>query len=467
MNWPEIFLKRMQAQLGSEYPDFLAALATPAPVSLRLNAGKVAGELPLPPIPWTRTGYYLPERPLFTLDPWWHAGGYYVQEASSMLLEQALRQHLPVDEGLLVLDLCGAPGGKSTHLASLLPPGSLLISNEMIRSRAHVLAENLQKWGMSRVAVTQNQPQDFQALQGRVDALLVDAPCSGEGLFRRDPAAAGEWSPAAQEACVARQRDILTEVWPALRPGGLLVYSTCTFFPGENEENLAWLAEQEAVESLPLDLPEEWGFQAVEHDGICGYYSLPHRVQGEGFFLAVLRKKGEERIPRFKRSKQPDWEPATKAQKALTEAWCDLPEGWHLQMRGDQLRAVPPAWEEIYELLDRRLKVLYLGLAVGEVKKKNLKPDPALALAAKGLRSDFPRMDLDHQPSLQYLSRENLSAPPGQGWQVLAYQGLNLGFGKQVQGRVNNYYPDYWRIRMNWQEREAAIWSLAGYPVSL
>ncbi|MEO6758980.1 MAG: RsmB/NOP family class I SAM-dependent RNA methyltransferase, partial [Saprospiraceae bacterium] len=240
---PPPFERQMQVLLGAAWPNFAAALGTPAPVSIRLNPAKHLPEPLLPTeaaVPWHPQGRYLAERPVFTLDPGFHAGGYYVQEASSMFLYEALRQTVDFSKKLNVLDLCAAPGGKSTLLADLVGPDSLLVANELIRSRVNSLRENLEKWGAPNVAVTSGEAGDFAGLEGFFDLIVADAPCSGEGLFRKDPAAMGEWSPAAVELCSLRQQRILSEVLPALAPGGILVYSTCTYNTAENEAQVEW-----------------------------------------------------------------------------------------------------------------------------------------------------------------------------------------------------------------------------------
>jgi 16S rRNA C967 or C1407 C5-methylase (RsmB/RsmF family) len=252
MELPKSFVERMQGQLGQAYTRFEQALQEPAPVSIRLNRRKLPITPLLNPVPWTDSGHYLPERPLFTLDPRLHAGAYYVQEASSMFLEQALRQTVELSQPLQVLDLCGAPGGKSTHIASLLTEDSLLVANEVIRSRASILAENVTKWGSGNVLVTSNDPRDFGRLPAFFDVMVVDAPCSGEGMFRKDVQAIQEWSEENVKLCAQRQQRILLDVWEALKPGGTFIYSTCTWNEAENECNMAWLAEQENAQSLSL-----------------------------------------------------------------------------------------------------------------------------------------------------------------------------------------------------------------------
>ena len=221
MKLPSEFEARSLEWMGEEtYRALEAALQTEPPISIRVNRNKWDEEVTGVCVPWSFTGLYLPKRPTFTFDPLFHAGCYYVQEASSMFVEQVLRTY--VTEPVVMLDLCAAPGGKSTHARSVLPEGSLLVANEVMRNRSQVLAENLIKWGDSRVVVTNNDPADFTALTELFDVILTDVPCSGEGMFRKDPVAVDEWSMDNVQICWQRQRRILADVWPALKPGGLL-----------------------------------------------------------------------------------------------------------------------------------------------------------------------------------------------------------------------------------------------------
>lgn len=460
MTLPPTFEARMQARLGDEYAAFVASLQQPASVSLRLNPRKLAAQPNLTPVPWTAHGYYLPERPLFTLDPWLHAGAYYVQEASSMLLEQAVGQHLSADVPIAALDLCGAPGGKSTHLSTLIPEGSLLVSNEVVRSRSHILSENVQKWGIAAV-VTQSDPSAFAKLPEMFDLMVVDAPCSGEGLFRKDAAAIDEWSDGVLQLCEERQRRILAEVWPALKPGGLLVYSTCTFHPGENERNLAWLAQEHAIESLVLELDPSWGFEKVQVNGITGYYALPHRVRGEGFFLAVLRKGGSPSSERLRTPKRLAWTPITKQNRAILEKWVEAEPHALWLMADDSCALLPGGFTGEIAALWEALRIVQPGLVLAEVKKKDLRPAHALALSPQLRPGVFPQADLSLDDAIAYLRRADLSAPlDAQGWCLTAYQGLPLGWVKALPRRVNNYYPPHWKIRMNYEAGEKVAFLL-------
>ncbi|MEM6346133.1 MAG: rRNA methyltransferase [Bacteroidota bacterium] len=456
--YPEAFLARMQTQLGDQYSSFLAALADEPAISLRLNPHKYPQELSLEPVPWTKQAYYLPERPTFTLDPLWHAGAYYVQEASSMLLEQALRQHLDLNTELRALDLCAAPGGKSTHIQSLLSPSSLLVANEVIKSRSRILRENIIRWGAANVLVSNNDPADFKSLQGFFDLIVVDAPCSGEGLFRKDPAAVNEWSPSNLQICVERQQRILAEIWPSLKAGGILVYSTCTYHPAENEANLAWLARRSDFEVLELVLDDAWGFQQLESNGIIGYQALPHRVKGEGFFLSVLRKKGSEESTEGLSVRKAKLEKLSRKERTEIGPWLSQAEvAWGKV--GEKVFAFPESQTEVWEGLYERLQVISGGLLVAERKKKGYVPSHNLAMSQWLNEEAFPAGVLDWDKAINYLRREAIRTDAPNGWALVKYADLPLGWIKQVGHRANNYYPQEWRIRMN--KPAEKTWTLA------
>lgn len=444
----------MQALLPEEYPAFLASLQEPAPVSIRLNPGKIGGGADrlfpgATPVPWHPEGYYLPERPVFTLDPLFHAGAYYVQEASSMFLQEALRQTLPVSRPLNILDLCAAPGGKSTLLASLMPEGSLLMANEVIRQRAGILRENLEKWGNAHVAVSNTEADSFGALEGWFDLIVTDAPCSGEGLFRKDPDAVREWSPAHVEFCAARQKRILSDVLPALAPGGILVYSTCTYNPQEDEENAAWLARTFDLTALTLSIPREWGIAEASP----GHHFYPHRLRGEGFYLALFRKKdGEQR-----KSQPPtvfrSLKPLPKALQPLLHDWFEQPGDFRfMQTPSGDVLALPAVLESVYLTLDKTLSAhKWFGLYAGSFKGNDFIPSHALALST-ALAPTPPHVDLSREEALRYLKKEVFDLPagaPSKGWVLARHQGLHLGWLKALPNRWNNYLPPERRIRMD------------------
>jgi 16S rRNA C967 or C1407 C5-methylase (RsmB/RsmF family) len=303
LSLPDQFIQRIKCDLAEQAVQFINSLQTISPTSIRINPIKNFEPANLEKVKWCDTGFYLSERPVFTLDPLLHSGAYYVQEASSMFLEQALKQSVDLSHPIKVLDLCAAPGGKSTHIISLISDESLLVSNEVIRPRAKVLGENLTKWGKPNVVVTNNDPSDFQRLPGFFDVLVVDAPCSGEGLFRKDPNAVNEWSEENVNLCAARQRRILADVWETVKPGGIIVYSTCTYNRLENEENIRWMINEMEAELISLDIssfPE-----ITPSDDHSGYHFYPHKTKGEGFYISVLRKKNGAEYRNGKLKKPP------------------------------------------------------------------------------------------------------------------------------------------------------------------
>ncbi len=435
----------MKSDLGSEFPDFLAALEQPAPVSIRLNPAKGSTAFGnAEPIPWHPNGRYLAERPVFTLDPSFHAGAYYVQEASSMLIHEAVRQTVGLGQDLRVLDLCAAPGGKSTLLLSALGEGGFLVSNEVIQSRVGPLKMNLEKWGHANVAVSNHDPEDFERLAGCFDVVLVDAPCSGEGLFRKDEDAAGHWSEASVELCAARQRRILTAATQLVREGGVLLYSTCTFNVFENENNVEWLALQ-GFEFEKLTLPADWGVAEKR----WGYQCYPHRVRGEGFFFAALRKTASVDPPFIKNYVPKEWQRVPFRQQAVFEKWVSQTADYEFFTKPEgTVVAMPKVLEEIFFTIATVLKKRSIGLEIGEMKNKDFIPSHTLALA-KLLHPDLPKANLNKDQALHFLKKENLwEADWERGWTLATFENLPLGWMKVLDNRSNNYLPTNWRIRM-------------------
>ncbi|QJW91968.1 RNA methyltransferase [Spirosoma taeanense] len=450
---PPAFQEQMQQQLGPEFSVFAAALTQDTPVSIRVNPEKNAmATTGLEPVPWCAEGFYLPERPSFTLDPLFQAGAYYVQEASSMLLNEALRQTANLNRPLRVLDLCGAPGGKSTLLASALSRDSLLVCNEVIRSRVSVLRENLDKWGFPNVVVSNHDPEDMSNLAGFFDVVVVDAPCSGEGLFRKDPDAMQEWSPANVQLCSARQKRILAAAAPLLDEGGLLIYSTCTYNDAENRDNLQFLS-QNGFRSRPLDLPTDWNIVEKAVDNAVGYQCYPHRVRGEGFFISVFQKtaftasvKLDARTFRTIRALRP-------RETASAARWLQQPGDFSFweKPNGDVM-ALSKALEKQFLFLDSALRNKGFGLEMGQFKGHDFIPSHPLALST-AINQQLPGIALSRENALRFFKKENLVLDqPVNGWLLAQYNGLNLGWVKGVGNRVNNYLPKDWRIRMDIKE---------------
>jgi NOL1/NOP2/fmu family ribosome biogenesis protein len=370
---------------------------------------------------------------------------YFMPDVIIMFLESAIRQVAVSLENINVLDLCGAPGGKSTHLSSLLGHGSMLIANEVIRARATVLAETISKWGSSNTIVTQNDPSSFSKLPGYFDIILVDAPCSGEGMFRTD-IARSEWSVENTAHCSERQKRILIDVWPSLKESGILVYSTCTFNPGENEENIKWLTENKEAECLSLDVSNFEGITEIEYQGIRGYGFYPDKIKGEGFFISVIRKTGHQEILHIRSQKKTELKP-DKNDLTAVEKFTHFSKDRILKW-GDELSAIPCDMDT-YVHLFHNLKIVKGGTKLFVIKQNDYLPSHELALSDKLRKDVFVNSEISLKEALAFLRRDSfsLSYSP-KGWNIIKYRGVNLGFANNIGKRVNNYYPVEWRIRM-------------------
>lgn len=465
MELPRTFVERVLCDLGTTEGEALCrALDGEACVSIRVNPAKaegLRGEQParvsevLPMltaagrVPWCADGFLLAGRPSFTFDSDFHAGAYYVQEAASQFVG-CLLQEVPTS-GARILDLCAAPGGKTTLYASLVGRGGLVVANEIDRRRASVLADNVRKWGTGNVVVTTCEPHAVCDCEAWFDVVAVDAPCSGEGMFRKDPAARGEWSENNVRQCAARQDDILREAWRALRPGGTLIYSTCTFNRDEDEGSLermlAWAGDEVAA-PYPVDVDPAWGIVEGEVGPFRTFRFFPHRTVGEGFFAAVARKApdapGRQRLPKGRRSMVA---PADRASAGELRRWVREPD----RMVFGTVAGTGYAWygeqAEAVKTLSEALPVICSGVALGQFFKGRLKPDPALAFFDGLERGAVPVAGLDDEQALRYLRRQEVAAGAlAEGVNLVTARGRALGFAKRIGARVNNMYPNSLRI---------------------
>ena len=424
-NLPEEFIQQTRQLMGEErFNRYLGAFEEEAPVSVRVNRRKEIsqGESHFMRVPWCEEGYYLQGRPQFTFDPLFHAGCYYVQEASSMFITHILRSlqgillppscvpsvasGKPITSFLLprkdllprksLLDLCAAPGGKSTAAISVMPEGSLMVSNEPIPNRAQILLENITKWGYPNCIVTNNYPRDFRKAKARFDIIICDVPCSGEGMFRKDPATIGEWSLQNVEKCWRLQREIVADAWECLNPGGILIYSTCTFNTKENEENVRWIIDEYDAEILDIPTAPEWNITGSLLKGFDApvYRFIPGITKGEGLFICAIRKSGE----------LPTEVPAPSKSKSID-----------------------PSKSKPFAPFISKLKVLESDLPQG----------------------DFPCYDLTYPEVLKYLRGEAIVLPSDapKGHITVTYEGHALGPVKNIGNRANNLYPKPWRIK--------------------
>jgi len=449
---PEGLLQSLENAAGFDRNEFVSAHEQqPAPVSIRLNRTKLGGSDNWPfaftageRVPWAEDAYYLERRPSFTFDPLFHGGLYYVQEASSMFLEQAITQLTDRTTPVRALDLCAAPGGKSTHLLSLLPRGSLLVSNEVIRTRSHILSDNIIKWGYENCIVTSNDPAGVGKLHHFFDLAVVDAPCSGSGLFRKDPEAINEWSEGAVTLCSQRQQRILADMLPALKEGGLLVYSTCSYSVEEDEQIADWLVTDIGLEPLTIQVDESWGIVRSQSPiaGATGYRFYPGKVRGEGFFLAAFRKKEGASATRKKNVKI---EKAGINDKTIWKQWID-DGGLEILKTEKGYIAFPENLFEDFALVKSHLYPVYTGVELGEIMKSSAVPHHALALSNR-LRQHVPHLDLDLADAISYLQRADITADGvKQGWTLVRFAGKPLGWAKVLPQRINNYYPKELRI---------------------
>lgn len=421
MQLPKEFEEYTRSLMGEElYSKLISGLAATPSVSIRLNPFKVAKDayledeeqlngLQLTPVPWAKDGYLLSERPSFTLDPLFHAGAYYVQEASSMFLDFIIRQL--VKEPVTMLDLCAAPGGKTTCAMAALPEGSILYSNEPIRTRANILAENVMKFGHPDIIVTNNYAKDYAKAKKTFDVILTDVPCSGEGMFRKDPNAINEWSTSNVDSCWKLQRSIVEDIWQCLKPGGILLYSTCTFNAHEDEENVQWIIDNLGADPIALEgVKEEWNITGALKGNLPVYRFIPGKTKGEGLFMAVMRKKGE---------------PTQGSTPTILKK------------------------EGKISMKEKGLKVMTHGINPPTQKGKKTIPDISLALSINQKENDYPHVDVDRQTAINYLRREAITLPADtpRGIVTITYKGLGLGFANNIGNRANNLYPQEWRIK--------------------
>ena len=412
--------------------------------------GDAGMQVQMKKIPWSSWGYYLSERPSFTFDPLFHAGAYYVQEASSMYLEQALRQTVELSRPLKVLDLCAAPGGKSTLIQSILPEDSLLVSNEVIRSRAGVLQENMIKWGAAGVVVTNNDPADLGRLENYFDVIVVDAPCSGSGLFRREPEAIEEWSPDNVQLCHQRQQRILSDIWPALRKDGVLIYSTCSYSKEEDEEILDWMITALGATSCQLQVDPAWHIvESQSEKGGYGYRFYPDKLEGEGFFIAAVRKEEGDTFT-YPKSKRQGIEKLSRKDVEELKGWVKEVEALSFFRHEDMIRALPAALMEDLSYLQSFCYLKKAGVLLGKPSVKEFIPEHELAMSTM-IGEQLSAVELSREEAIGYLRKDELrmtgdKLQGARGWTLVRYQGQNLGWIKVLPNRINNYYPKEWRI---------------------
>lgn len=440
--FPQDFTLSTEQLLGkSEATALFNALDKESSTSIRYNPFKVSQKPEGTGVPWCRYGFMLDKRPSFTLDPVFHSGVYYVQESSSMFLEHVMRQATGNPEGLTVLDLCAAPGGKTTLLSTIVGLTGVVVANEVIRSRANILAENVRKWGLGNVIVTNNDPAHFASLEGQFDVIVIDAPCSGEGMFRKDHDARMQWSASNVELCAARQRRIVADAWSSLAEGGLLIYSTCTFNEQENEQNVKWITENYNCEGVNIDVDPAWGVVKGETEGIETFRFFPHKVAGEGLFMALMRKTSRVKPKRIAPRKTPFGD-VNKADRIALSRWIGTAQESYFSLIGDNIYCYNRATFPIVKRIAESMNAIYSGVMMGRIFNGKLRPEHSLALYHDLAATDIPKVDVSIEDALKYLRRQDLDLNMlSEGLNLICFNNHPLGWIKRIGHRANNAYP--------------------------
>ena len=441
----EILIMELPKDFNPDFDGLRGALEEEPSVSIRRNCGK---SRPFGPdadtVPWCPEGIYLDCRPQFTFDPCLHQGRYYVQDASSMIYSSIVRSLTADGCGPMVyLDACAAPGGKTTAAIDSLPAGSLVVANEYVPLRAQTLKENLVKWGYAGVVVSRGDTRRFKDLPAMFDIVAADVPCSGEGMFRKDPEAVRQWSHSLVEECAARQRVIVDNLWDSLKPGGYMIYSTCTFNRRENEDMLRWILDNYDASAVDLELPAEWGI--VGREG-CLHF-LPGRIRGEGLTVAVVRKGGAGQSWHFS-AKSVKESSADRKLADICRGWLKNGDDYVVESSGTSIRALPRRWMPQIKELEKRLDVIYAGVDAALLKGRDLVPSHPLAMSTAVAPEAFICQEVDYPTVISYLRREAVVLPQSapRGFVMLTYMGAPLGFVKNLGNRANNMYPNEWRI---------------------
>ena len=448
---PVAFKERMTKQLGAEEAERLfSALDSASPVAVRLNPAKCGeegvwsdGEA----IAWSKNGCKLKERPSFTLDTAFHAGAYYVQEAASQFIDHVIAQEEL--QGKRVLDMCSAPGGKTTIYSTAVGCDGLVVANEYVRSRANILADNVRKWGMGNVLVTNNAPEHIAQFEGWFDLVAVDAPCSGEGMFRKEEVAREDWSEDAVKMCAARQLSIVREAWQSLKDGGLFVYSTCTFNEDEDEGVLrAFMAEcgDVFVPSQRVEIDDEWGVVRGEVGAFQTFRFFPHKTDSEGLFVAVARK-AEPTSQRTPKARKKVMQEVDKASRKELSRWLMDAENHSFALVADTIYAYSSEQFKAVQALSESLTAIYSGVAMGQIFKGKLKPDWALSQYVGVERKATAVVELDAATALDYLRKKDIAVGDmAEGVNLVMHNGRALGYAKKIGARCNNLYPNSLKI---------------------
>lgn len=477
---PAGFAEEIRKVDGIDAEALLKALDTEASVAIRFNNRKaIAGMEDIYPdmriVDWCRDGRYLDRRPVFTLNPLLHAGVFYVQDASSMIYQQIMERIIEKmgdkSTPVTLLDFCAAPGGKTTAMINALPDGSVVVANEFVPARGKVLRENLEKWGYPNLITTGAASADYSGLPEIFDIIAVDAPCSGEGMMRKDETARSQWSDELVNECATLQREILSDIAGALRPGGYLIYSTCTFNLREDELNSRYIRETLGLQPVAISELDLRGIDKAAAALLPGEESLrfmPHLTEGEGLYVSIFRKPGEftpylndapSGITHKSRQKARTKGKAKKDAEGLNEMQCKELQNWfdpslemNFELNGHLVTALPSnSIGALDTLRNNGVRITGAGLPAAELKGRDIIPDSRITLSSAANLEAFPTVDLSEEDAMKYLRRDTLSLPEGtpKGYVAVSYKKIPLGLMKNIGSRANNLFPSPWRVRIN------------------
>ena len=452
INLHQKFIEEINSYNDKRFDGLFESLSTPPSISVRANSLKGV-DVPMDKqvVRWCSKGWYLQQREAFTFDPAMHQGLYYVQDASSMILSHVVSQ-LAADfiTPICYLDACAAPGGKTTAAIDVLPEGSLVVANEYVPNRAYALVENVVKWGSPSVVVSKGDTAMYKKLKNIFDIIATDVPCSGEGMFRKDADAVKQWTPSLVEECVFRQKEIVSNLWSALRPGGFMIYSTCTFNRHENEEMIEFIVNELGATSVRIRMSENWNIQSGINTPYHCYRFMPHKVDGEGLFIAVLQKNGIAEATMLKKTSKNN-----KKKGNVKSTNIDFVKKWILDenaeyefsISNDIINAFPHKWINQLSILKTNLDLIHYGINLAVIKGKDFMPTQSLAMSLVVNKDAFQCVDVDYSTAISFLRREAVVLEDAsKGYILLTYKNRPLGFVKNLGNRANNLYPQEWRI---------------------
>jgi NOL1/NOP2/sun family putative RNA methylase len=449
MQLPQELIDKLKHTAGFDSDKFIAAHELNPSISIRLNSKKNQSEeiVEYTNVPWLNEGKYIKNKARFSLDPLWHAGTYYVQEASSMIVGCIIKQLIPKEKTINALDFCAAPGGKTTCIADNINENSFLVSNEVNTKRISSLKENVVKWGSGNIAISNSSVDKFSEIEEFFDLILIDAPCSGSGMFRKDEFALKQWSQNLVNSCVDAQKEIILGLMNSLSKEGILIYSTCSFSREENEAICDFILENEELENVVISVAKEWNITETlsdKHKAI-GYRFWPYNLEGEGFFVSVFRKKGSKEIKEIKSKNIPIYKPSL-----LMESWLKENLKFNFEpfytLHKETVGVENSNLSIKMNLLKKYIYFVYSGTDIAKESYKEIIPQAELAFSTN-IKFIGNTIEVDKTKALNFLSKQTQTYKEPKGWYLIKYLNQGLGFIKQLENRCNNYFPSEWRLR--------------------